>query len=224
MYTSLKEAQGELEMAAMYIAGENKSNHHQFHIQLTAVAVEGDEESRYDTMRCLLKTPSHDILKTSNDHIVFVCAALGQLDHENPENWVRRGDNEDVTCNATIQVTANEKDNTLWDIMDQSIFEVLKSLTPDEETLEYWDSETKKWKKDHPSSKQLRSGGLVHPASTMWIGNTESDPVNLEYRFRGVENVYLTGGALWPTAASWNPTCGMTAMAMDLADKLNCSS
>ena len=46
-------------------------------------------------------------------------------------------------------------------------------------------------------------------------------PVNLDYRFCGVDNMYLTGGALWPTGASWNPTCAMTAMAMDLADRLS---
>jgi choline dehydrogenase-like flavoprotein len=34
---------------------------------------------------------------------------------------------------------------------------------------------------------------LVHPASTMWIGDDSSSPVDQDYRFRGVENVYLTG-------------------------------
>ena len=54
----------------------------------------------------------------------------------------------------------------------------------------------------------------------MWIGKDEDSPVDLDYKFRGVENVYLTGGALWPTGASWNPTCTMTALAMHLGDRL----
>jgi choline dehydrogenase-like flavoprotein len=56
----------------------------------------------------------------------------------------------------------------------------------------------------------------------MWIGeDKETSPVNIDYKFRGIDNVYLTGGALWPTGASWNPTCTMTAMAMDLGDRLS---
>lgn len=228
MYTSLEERvrlQEELEMAAMYVAGENRESKHQFHIQLTAATVSDKlPVDHYDSMRCLLKTPSNEILKSSKGHIVFVCAALGQLDHNNPDNWFRIINDGDITCNATLQVTANEKDTALWDTMDESIFEVLKHLTPDNKTIEYWNSKTKDWQTDHPSVKQIRSSFLVHPASTMQIDAQESSPVNLEYQFRGVENVYLTGGALWPTAASWNPTCAMTAMAMDLADRLSLKS
>ena len=49
---------------------------------------------------------------------------------------------------------------------------------------------------------------------------SKSAPVDLDYNSGGVENVYLTGGALWPTGASWNPTCVMTCLAMNLVDKL----
>ena len=30
----------------------------------------------------------------------------------------------------------------------------------------------------------------------------------------------MTGASLWPTGASWNPTCSMVALAMHLADTL----
>ena len=41
-------------------------------------------------------------------------------------------------------------------------------------------------------------------------------PVDLNYRLKGVENVYLTTAALdlWPTGGSWNPTCTVSGMAM----------
>jgi choline dehydrogenase-like flavoprotein len=52
---------------------------------------------------------------------------------------------------------------------------------------------TRRWLKDRPPTSQIRRRVLVHPASTMWIGDDSSSPVDLDYRFRGVENVYLTG-------------------------------
>ena len=54
----------------------------------------------------------------------------------------------------------------------------------------------------------------------MWIGKDRGSPVDLDYRFKGVENVYVTGASLWPTGGSWNPTCAMTGMAMHLADQI----
>jgi choline dehydrogenase-like flavoprotein len=42
--------------------------------------------------------------------------------------------------------------------------------------------------------------------------------VGLDYRPRGVENVYVTGAGLWPTSGSWNPTLTMVALAQHLAD------
>ena len=44
--------------------------------------------------------------------------------------------------------------------------------------------------------------------------------VGLDYRPHGVVNVFVTGGALFPTAGSWNPTLTMTALSLHLADTL----
>ena len=70
----------------------------------------------------------------------------------------------------------------------------------------------------------IRVPGLVHEASAMWIGDDKEAPVGLDYRPKGVENVYITGGSLWPTGASWNPTPTMVAMATHLADTLETKS
>ncbi len=211
------------EMAAIYIAGEDKESNLQFHLQLNAVAVVGEQKQDYDVMRNLLKTPKENMLKTCKNHVVIVCASLGQVDHNNSNNTFslnNEKDNEDMTCNAKLHFTLNAKDNALWNTMDKATFKILEHLAPSKK-IEYWNSEEKQWKTDHPPVKQIRHDSLVHPASTMWIDTEPSSPVDLDYRFRGVSNIYLTGGALWPTGASWNPTCTMTAMAMDLADRLS---
>ena len=219
---------GKLEMGAVYIAGENPVSKHQFHIQLTAVNDEMPMENIYDTLSYLPCMLTIEQLMTSKDHTVFVCACLGQIDHNNPNNWYHCNDDEDITSNATLQVVANDTDYALWDTMDDSTFKILEeNLTHG--VIEYWcpngknnDDVTKGcWQTKRPSKAQIRNPGLVHESSTMWIGKSESDPVDLNYKFRGVDNVYLTGGALWPTGASWNPACTMTGLAMDLADRLN---
>ena len=217
MYNFLQhQTQDNLEMAALYVAGEHTESKHQFHVQLTAVAVTAPppKEEFYDCMRHLLKAPSKEQLSSSGNHIVFVCATLGQLDHQNADNWYRC-----INDKATLQVVANQKDDTLWDFMDKTTFDILELATsgPANNIIEYW-HEGQGWQLHRPPTKQIRADGLVHPASTMWIGDTDASPVNHDYQFHGIENVYLTGGALWPTGASWNPTCTMTAMAMNLAD------
>ena len=111
--------------------------------------------------------------------------------------------------------------------MEARTFDILeKCLTPSGQTAQYWSKEKNDWDQTgkRPSPAETRYSGLVHEASTMWIGNDETAPVDLNYRFRSVDNVYLTGGALWPTGASWSPTCAMSGLAMDLADKLTTQS
>ncbi len=113
--------------------------------------------------------------------------------------------------------------------MDNSSFKILEILadmlpppaTAGQTRIEYWNKDDERWQSNRPTHKQIRSKIALHAASTMWIGNTDSDPVNHDYQFRGVDNVYLTGGSLWPTGTSWNPTCAMTALAMNLGDNLS---
>lgn len=228
----LRENMGKLQMAAVYVAGTDPSTRKQFHIQLTAVIDETPAENIYDTMRHLpdvVAAPSPKQLSTSKGYVVFVCACLGELDHVNTENWYKLdgGSKEDITCNTVLQALANENDNACWSVMDNTTFTLLEDyLTPGEDNslIEYWSPNKDDWNgNNRPSPEERRVPGLVHEASTMWIGDdSDTDaPVDLDYKFHGVDNVYLTGGALWPTGGSWNPTCAMSALAMDLADKLS---
>ena len=216
-------AKGKLEMAAVYVAGENLASKHQFHIQISAVIDETPIANIYDTLRHLpdvVAAPSLKQLMTSKGYVLFVCACLGQIDHNNSKNYFRLNADKDITSNATLQCVTNDTDEALWDTMDDSTFKILDDKLDLNGTIEYWHG--KDWQKGHPDKHQRRVPGLVHESSTMWIGEEGSSaPVDLDYKFRGVENVYLTGGALWPTGASWNPTCAMTGMAMDLADRLS---
>ncbi|WP_212568068.1 GMC oxidoreductase [Mycobacterium colombiense] len=217
-----------MELAAIYLAGVDPHSQKQYHVQLSVLAdsepeVNARRAARY--MPDVVATASPQQLQTSKDYLVFVCAVLGELDHHNANNWMRKNhDDHDPTTNATLQVLANETDAATWDTMDQATFEMLKALSPNGAgAIQYWhgSAEAGDWNSTEPSVEERRVSGLVHEGSTLWIdSNPQNGVVGEDYRPHGVDNVYLTGSGLWPRSGSWNPTLTMVALAQDLADQL----
>lgn len=219
----------DLELAAIYMAGEDHRTKHQYHLQLTALSDRDPKKNAATAARHMpdiVATASMEQLLTSEDHILLVCAVLGELDENNPDTWLRKTDGRDLTTNVLLQVQANENDLALWDTMDKATFQALEAvLSPKGKShVEYWHNDSGKWLGERPPLNQIRVPGMVHEASTMHIGDDDDAVVGLDYRLRGVENVYVTGAALWPSGGSWNPTMTMVALAQHLADTLTSSS
>ena len=219
----------ELELGAVYVTGLDKESQQQFHIQMTAVSDKAPETSSHDRIRHLpdvLASPSIEQLQTSKEHVVFVCACLGELNHKNDQNWfqlqVDDKSDDDITSNCQLQIVAKDTDNALWNTMDESAFQLLENTVSLHDGLEYWHADSSSWKASRPTPKLCRHDGVVHEASTMWIGgdNDTTAPVGLDYRLRGINNVYITGASLWPRGGSWNPVGTIVSMAMHLADRL----
>ena len=216
----------ELELAAIYLAGENKETNGQYHVQITGISDKNPGRNAKTAQRCMpdvITTASKEQLLSSTDHVVFACAALGELLY-NENNWVCKNDDQDLTANVTLQVQASGKDLLVWDEMDQGTFQALEHiLSNDSSVLEYWHENSDgrgEWKLERPSTEQIRVPGLVHEGSTLWIGDNEAAPVDLQYKLNGIGNVYVTGGSLWPRSGSWNPTLAMVGMSQHLADNL----
>jgi GMC oxidoreductase len=215
----------ELELAAIYMAGQNPKSGMQYHVQLSVLSDKHPKKNAQRAERYMpdvVATASMEQLQSSQDHLVFVCAVLGELDFRNPDNHIRLNGSTDPTTNVTLQVLANETDRATWDTMDEGTFQMLEDvLSPrGASAVEYWHGGADgKWTSQRPAVTERRVPGLVHEGSPLWIGEKDS-PVGLDYRPRGVENVYVTGGSLWPAGGSWNPTMTMVALAQDLADKV----
>lgn len=64
------------------------------------------------------------------------------------------------------------------------------------------------WKQEKPPVNMIRVPGIVHETSTLYMSDDlEADPhasVGSSYQPRGCKNVFVTGGALFPTSGSWN--------------------
>ncbi|MCB2377338.1 hypothetical protein LGH70_07085 [Hymenobacter sp. BT635] len=217
----------ELELAAIYLAGVNGKSGMQYHVQLSVLSDRDPMKNARKAARYMpdvVATASLAQLTSSEDYLVFVCAVLGELDFKNPDNFLRRNGQGNPTTNVDLQVLANEKDLQTWDTMDEGTFQMLeRALSPrGGQRVEYWHGTPTAgtWSHEQPAMEQRRVGGLVHEGSLLWIGKGTEGVVGLDYRPNGIENVYVTGGALWPASGSWNPTMTMVALTQDLADKL----
>ncbi len=216
----------ELELAAIYLAGKSPAGM-QYHVQLSVLS---DRDPQADAQKAeryapdVVATASLAQLVSSPDHLVFVCAVLGEIDEKNAENYLALDGGTDPTTNVTLQVLANDVDRETWDTMDEATFQMMECVfsPAGADRVEYWhgDPDTGTWGAERPRPPERRVPGLVHEGSTLHIGEDDDAPVGLDYRLRGVENVYVTGGGLWPTGGSWNPTMTMVALAQDLAESL----
>ena len=217
---------GELELAAIYLAGKSKAGM-QYHVQLSVLSDRCPDKNAQKSERYapdVVATASLAQLRSSEDYLVFVCAVLGELDEANPENHLRLSGGADPTCNVTLKVLANATDDETWDTMDEGTFQMLERVLSPEgaQRVEYWhgDPDDGTWSGERPTIPERRVPGLVHESSSLPIGDEEGAVVGTDYRLNGVENVFITGGSLWPTGGSWNPTMTMVALAQDLAEKL----
>lgn len=221
---------GSLEVGAMYIPGVAKGDYkNQFHIQLSTLYDEDPEGNYARALRHMpdvLSTASTEQLQTSRGHVILVCAALGELDYRSKDSsFSKNSSDPDTTTNSILrQVSNSEADLTTWDAMDKATFATLEQLVGCENKgkLEYWKEGTG-WTHDPPSSKNMRVDCTVHESSTLYFGDKSDHeaPVNASnYKLRGVDNIYITGGGLWPQGGSWNPTMTMVALSLDLADHL----
>jgi choline dehydrogenase-like flavoprotein len=216
----------DLELAAIYVAGKSRDDR-QYHVQLSVLSDKDPVANAAKAERYapdVVATASAAQLASSPDHLVFVCAVLGELGETHPDNHLRRTAGADPTTNVTLQVLADAVDDVTWDTMDEGCFQMMERvLSPaGADHVEYWHGapDTGTWRESRPVLEQRRVPALVHEGSTLHIGHGRDAPVDLGYRLRGVGNVYVTGGCLWPTGGSWNPTMTMVALAQDLAEKL----
>jgi len=109
--------------------------------------------------------------------------------------------------------------------MDTATYDTIKEMAGGDEhesSIDWWDETSHGWIKTKPAVDTIRIPGIVHESSTCFMGPKEiGGSLDELYRPHGIENVHVTGAALFPTAGSWNPTMTMCGYAQDLAHKLH---
>ena len=153
----------------------------------------------------VVATASREQLLTSTEHVVLVCAVLGEFDFRSDGSWfLNNPQDDDPTTNSLLQVVSDsESDLATWQAMDEATLEVLqKVLSPKGAgSVEYWHGAPDEgaWAKEPPSKAVRPIDALAHENSTLHIGDDDTAPVDLPTRLcgSGSGNVYVTGGVLW---------------------------
>ena len=222
-----------LEIGATYLDGKNTKGF-QYHVQSSAFTTKNpldDASTIAHEAPDAAAVASIVQLDNSEDYVVFVCASLGEINEKNANNWIKLNSEKNPTTNVSLQLVLGKEDMKLWDEMDKATYETINAMVTSKDSLkgsvdiEYWVSNkdgSYSWKKSKPNKEQVRLNVIVHEASTLWMGkDAKTSVVGLDYRPHGVKNVYVTGGSLFPTSGSWNPTLTMCGFAQDLADNLS---
>lgn len=217
-----------LEIGAMYLDGKDAAGF-QYHVQASAFAAadpQRDEGTIAHEAPDAAAVASPQQLAGSEEHVVFVCATLGEVNENNPANWIRLNQGDaGSAANITLQLQPGPEDRRLWDVLDDATYQTIEALAGAAPAIEYWIDEGSdgggSWSPARPAREQIRLNIIVHEASPLWMGkDAATSVIGLDYRPHGVDNVYVTGAALFPTSGSWNPTLTMCGLAQDLADRL----
>lgn len=123
-----------------------------------------------------------------------VLSGMCELDEDNKKNWVKLNNTPDPTSNVTVQYTLSQKDKKVWDTMDEAIYQTIEALSGNQPKLiEYWDDKANKWVDKKPSWGSIRAPGVVHEASTAFVGRKfQGGSCDSLYRPHGIANVVST--------------------------------
>ena len=117
-----------------------------------------------------------------------------------------------------LDLPLEDCDEKFWSVMDRTTIGLTESIIESfHASAEFLSSDG--WSADVPDN--LRKVGLVHPAGCLHMGESALDSVtDFKGTFHSVTNLHATGGALFPSCGSWNPTLTGVALALHLADNL----
>ena len=137
-----------------------------------------------------------------------MCATLGELNEHNKDSWIKPNRQDpDPTTNVKLQVVLDATDEQLWSVMDKATYDAITVMAGSTSArLEYWHDQEggKGWRTAKPPKTEIHVPGVVHECSTLYMG-PKSDPhaaVDENYTPYGCKNVYVTGGAIFPSAGT----------------------
>ncbi|KAF8421357.1 hypothetical protein EV426DRAFT_551212 [Tirmania nivea] len=233
------------QFGANYVAGEDPETRLKYHIQVSTVHSPHPEKDADDVLRespDYTTAPNFEHLESSEDYILFSFASHAEMTERGSKSWIKinhGSQHMDRTSNITLQYLLTENDDKFWNNMDKATYRTLEVIVGENNTdsIEYWHqprsspTQPGTWLKARPKPEYIRVPVIFHEASTAYASenpgkdggsvNEDYNPVWYEHEQAiTVNNVHVTGAALFPTIGSWNPTLTMCAYTQALARNL----
>jgi hypothetical protein len=116
---------------------------------------------------------------------------LGEFTEDKTDNFVKLNKTRNPVCNAKLQYTLAVEDMHLWDVMDKATFDTIETMSGgNASNIEYWDTAAQGWTATKPGVDDIRTPGIVHEASTAFVGRKEDGgSLGSLYRPHGVNKV-----------------------------------
>ncbi|GAB3834564.1 hypothetical protein GCM10027610_030430 [Dactylosporangium cerinum] len=203
------------ELAALYV--DAATGDRQFHLHVSASATADPDRDLEEIYRLMPDMFGRGTPERVCDpgHVVILVHGLAELAASHAEPASRISVDSDGVTVGTFRL--GPADRAVWDAMDRAAADLISLMVGDAET-EYWSHADQAWVDEVPADRRMPFA--VHETGTLWMGGRPDAVTDLDGRLHDADNVYVTGGALFPTRGSWNPMLTMTALCLRLARHL----
>ncbi len=203
------------ELSALYIDGRTADR--EYHLHVSAMATTDllrDRERIFRLMPDMFGDNTPD-LASDDGHVVLVVHGLAEVAGA-------RGDGQrsriELDGDTTVgHFALDRSDRAAWDAMDDAADLVVAALAG-RDGAEYWSPVSRMWNRRAPDR---RMPFAFHETGTLRMGDDpDRAATDVDGRLNGTTNVYVLGGAAFPTQGSWNPFLTMVALAFRLSEHL----
>jgi choline dehydrogenase-like flavoprotein len=211
-----------LEIAAYYVAGHDAETARDLHVHVSAVHNPAGERQQDDLYRVLTDVFDKNALQAYADPsgLVVLLHCLAEWpgrrsERKAPEVAVERG-------RTVLRMPMTPDDEQFWGVMQRMMHDICDVIA-DGRTIEFlrYDKRGPRWSRTPLTAGEICQRELVHESGVLAMGeNSAGSVTDANCRFHAVANLYATGGAVFPTCGSYNPTLLGIALAHRLARRL----
>jgi hypothetical protein len=225
----------DLETAALIVRGTT-SNGRRFHFQVTAAALMGPNPEQYMFTAIPDVDQLHAIRANQDPNfVVLTLRAIGELAGDKSakpgdvkKSWIDLTQDDPKQNDAAaagrrrawVSLDPSDADRAAWNDMEQRAIDLAIAIAGgDKSKVEFWGGGKWTLAQNRVPTPPLPAGdgrdgigSTHHESGTLWMGGPNDSVTDVGGKFHHIDNAYVAGPALFPTAGSANPS--LTAMTL----------
>jgi len=205
------------DLAALYV--DAGTSDREFHLHVSASSTAEPDRDIEEVYRLMPDVFGEGTIQRmcDRDHVILLVHGLAELAADRAAKSSSRitAGTDGITV-GTFRLGSS--DWAVWDAMD-AVAAQLVDIVAHGAKADFWSPSEESWVQAPPPERRMRFA--VHETGTLWMGSHPDHSVtDTNGRLHAMDNVYVTGGATFPTRGSWNPMLTMTALCLRLARHL----